>query len=248
MGVPHDSQEIETALREHVPLTVLIWQDELRLIRWEDGSRARPDVAVGSQPDSWLMPRASGPRTPVSSAVTAAALSEPGCDTCRSSPAVDYTENVLLTTLRPALGVLRRARRDGKTLHECGIMRNRRRYYRVDEQPAGRSMRVVTPPSESIRGRACDVEDLRPARSSRRQTAASVRQHRDTSRTPGCSEPAQASCCRMLRSESSTPAIRRSPRASRCPGGAERRVMGPTCCEQDSAAWSAWCRLLHTAP
>jgi acetolactate synthase-1/2/3 large subunit len=48
-----NSQEIETALREHVPLTVLIWQDDAYgLIRWKMDLELGHDVAVGfSNPD-----------------------------------------------------------------------------------------------------------------------------------------------------------------------------------------------------
>ena len=48
-----NSQEIETALREHIPLTVLIWQDDAYgLIRWKMNLELGHDVATGySNPD-----------------------------------------------------------------------------------------------------------------------------------------------------------------------------------------------------
>jgi acetolactate synthase I/II/III large subunit len=48
-----NSQEIETALREHIPLTVLIWQDDAYgLIKWKMDLELGHDVAVGfSNPD-----------------------------------------------------------------------------------------------------------------------------------------------------------------------------------------------------
>jgi len=48
-----NSQEIETALREHVPLTVLIWQDDAYgLIKWKMDLELGHDVSVGfSNPD-----------------------------------------------------------------------------------------------------------------------------------------------------------------------------------------------------
>jgi hypothetical protein len=47
------AQEIETALREHIPLTVLIWQDDAYgLIKWKMDLELGHDVAVGfSNPD-----------------------------------------------------------------------------------------------------------------------------------------------------------------------------------------------------
>ena len=57
-----NSQEIETALRERVPLTVLIWQDgAYGLIKWKMDLELGHDVATGSAtPTSWPMRRASG--------------------------------------------------------------------------------------------------------------------------------------------------------------------------------------------
>src|SRR5208283_2933458 len=48
-----NSQEIETAIREHVPLTVLIWQDDAYgLIGWKMDLQIGHNVAVGfSNPD-----------------------------------------------------------------------------------------------------------------------------------------------------------------------------------------------------
>lgn len=48
-----NSQEIETALRERIPLTVLIWQDDAYgLIRWKMNLELGHDVATGfSNPD-----------------------------------------------------------------------------------------------------------------------------------------------------------------------------------------------------
>ena len=43
-----NSQEIETALRERIPLTVLIWQDDAYgLIRWKMDLELGHDVATG---------------------------------------------------------------------------------------------------------------------------------------------------------------------------------------------------------
>jgi len=48
-----NSQEIETALRERIPLTVLIWQDDAYgLIRWKMNLELGHDVATGfANPD-----------------------------------------------------------------------------------------------------------------------------------------------------------------------------------------------------
>jgi acetolactate synthase-1/2/3 large subunit len=48
-----NSQEIETALREHIPMTVLIWQDDAYgLIKWKMDLELGHDVATGfSNPD-----------------------------------------------------------------------------------------------------------------------------------------------------------------------------------------------------
>ena len=104
-----NSQEIETALRERVPLTVLIWQDDAYgLIRWKMDLELGHDVAVGfSNPDFVAYAESFGARgLRVSSAGDLLpALSEAlDCDTVSviACP-VDYTENVLLTN---ALGQL----------------------------------------------------------------------------------------------------------------------------------------------
>ena len=98
-----NSQEIETALRERVPLAILIWQDDAYgLIRWKMDMALGHDVAVGfSNPDFVAYAESFGAR---GFAVRSAgdllpALSEAlACDTVSviTCP-VDYSENVRLT-------------------------------------------------------------------------------------------------------------------------------------------------------
>ena len=104
-----NSQEIETALREHVPLTVLIWQDDAYgLIKWKMDLELGRDVAVGfSNPDfvayaesfgaRGYQVRSAGDLLPaLTEALAADTVSVIACP-------VDYTENLRLTD---ALGEL----------------------------------------------------------------------------------------------------------------------------------------------
>ena len=104
-----NSQEIETALRERVPMTVLIWQDDAYgLIRWKMDLEIGHDVAVGfSNPDFVAYAESFGARglRVASPGDLLPALTEAlACDTVSviACP-VDYTENVRLTD---ALGQL----------------------------------------------------------------------------------------------------------------------------------------------
>jgi acetolactate synthase-1/2/3 large subunit len=104
-----NSQEIETALRERIPLTVLIWQDDAYgLIRWKMDLELGHDVAVGfSNPDfvayaqsfgaEGYQVESAGDLLPMLTAALAAdTVSIIACP-------VDYTENLRLTD---ALGEL----------------------------------------------------------------------------------------------------------------------------------------------
>jgi len=104
-----NSQEIETALRERVPMTVLIWQDDAYgLIKWKMDLEFGHDVAVGfSNPDFVAYAESFGARGfRVSSAgdVLPALTDALACDAVSviACP-VDYSENVRLTD---ALGQL----------------------------------------------------------------------------------------------------------------------------------------------
>ena len=104
-----NSQEIETALRERVPMTVLIWQDDAYgLIKWKMDLEIGHDVAVGfSNPDFVAYAESFGARGfRVSSAgdLLPALTDALASDTVSviACP-VDYTENVRLTN---ALGQL----------------------------------------------------------------------------------------------------------------------------------------------
>jgi acetolactate synthase-1/2/3 large subunit len=104
-----NSQEIETALRERVPLTVLIWQDDAYgLIKWKMDLELGHDVAIGfSNPDfvayaesfgaRGYQVRSAGDLLPcLTEALAADTVSVIACP-------VDYTENLRLTD---ALGEL----------------------------------------------------------------------------------------------------------------------------------------------
>lgn len=104
-----NSQELETALRERVPMTVLIWQDDAYgLIRWKMDLEIGHDVAVGfSNPDFVAYAESFGARGfRVSSAgdLLPALTNALASDTVSviACP-VNYTENVRLTN---ALGQL----------------------------------------------------------------------------------------------------------------------------------------------
>ncbi len=104
-----NSQEIETALRERVAMTVLIWQDDAYgLIRWKMDLELGHDVAVGfSNPDFVAYAESFGARGyRVSSAgdLLPALVESLASDTVSviACP-VDYSENVRLTN---ALGQL----------------------------------------------------------------------------------------------------------------------------------------------
>ncbi|MGH3195748.1 MAG: acetolactate synthase large subunit [Streptosporangiaceae bacterium] len=104
-----NSQEIETALREHIPMTVLIWQDDAYgLIKWKMDLELGHDVATGfSNPDFVAYAESFGARgTRVSSAadLLPALTDALAADTVSviACP-VDYTENLRLTD---ALGEL----------------------------------------------------------------------------------------------------------------------------------------------
>jgi acetolactate synthase I/II/III large subunit len=104
-----NSQEIETALREHIPMTVLIWQDDAYgLIKWKMDLEIGHDVATGfTNPDFVAYAESFGARgTRVNSAAELLpALTEAlAADTVSviACP-VDYTENLRLTD---ALGEL----------------------------------------------------------------------------------------------------------------------------------------------
>jgi acetolactate synthase-1/2/3 large subunit len=98
-----NSQEIETALRERIPLTVLIWQDDAYgLIKWKMDLELGHDVAVGfSNPDFVAYAQSFGARGyQVSSAGDLLPmLREALADDTVSIIAcpVDYTENLRLT-------------------------------------------------------------------------------------------------------------------------------------------------------
>ncbi len=98
-----NSQEIETALRERIPLTVLIWQDDAYgLIRWKMDLELGHDVATGfSNPDFAAYAESFGARgyrvnsagdlLPIlTEALAADTVSVIACP-------VDYSENLRLT-------------------------------------------------------------------------------------------------------------------------------------------------------
>ena len=104
-----NSQEIETALRERIPLTVLIWQDDAYgLIKWKMDLELGHDVAVGfSNPDFVAYAQSFGAQgyqvasagdllPTLTEALAADTVSIIACP-------VDYTENLRLTD---ALGEL----------------------------------------------------------------------------------------------------------------------------------------------
>ncbi len=104
-----NSQEIETALRERIPLTVLIWQDDAYgLIKWKMDLELGHDVAVGfSNPDFVAYAESFGARgyrvrsagdllPTLTEALAADTVSVIACP-------VDYSENLRLTE---ALGEL----------------------------------------------------------------------------------------------------------------------------------------------
>jgi acetolactate synthase-1/2/3 large subunit len=98
-----NSQEIETAMREHIPLTVLIWQDDAYgLIKWKMDLEIGHDVAISfSNPDfvayaesfgaRGYQVRSAGDLLPsLTEALAADTVSVIACP-------VDYTENLRLT-------------------------------------------------------------------------------------------------------------------------------------------------------
>jgi acetolactate synthase-1/2/3 large subunit len=104
-----NSQEIETALRERIPLTVLIWQDDAYgLIKWKMDLELGHDVAIGfSNPDFVAYAESFGARgyrvgsagdllPALTDALAAETVSVIACP-------VDYSENLRLTD---ALGEL----------------------------------------------------------------------------------------------------------------------------------------------
>ena len=104
-----NSQEIETALRERIPLTVLIWQDDAYgLIKWKMDLELGHDVATGfSNPDFVAYAESFGARgyrvnsagellPALTEALAADSVSVIACP-------VDYSENLRLTD---ALGAL----------------------------------------------------------------------------------------------------------------------------------------------
>jgi acetolactate synthase I/II/III large subunit len=104
-----NSQEIETAMREHIPLTILIWQDDAYgLIGWKMDMQLGHNVEVGfSNPDfvayaesfgaRGYLVRSAGDLLPMlTEALAADTVSVIACP-------VDYTENLQLTS---ALGEL----------------------------------------------------------------------------------------------------------------------------------------------
>ncbi len=104
-----NSQEIETALRERIPLTVLVWQDDAYgLIKWKMDLELGHDVAVGfSNPDFVAYAQSFGAQGyQVSSAADLLPMLREAlaADTVSiiACP-VDYTENLRLTD---ALGEL----------------------------------------------------------------------------------------------------------------------------------------------
>ena len=98
-----NSQEIETALRERIPLTVLIWQDDAYgLIRWKMDLELGHDVATGfANPDFVTYAESFGARgyQVTSASDLLPALTEAlAADTVSviACP-VDYSENLRLT-------------------------------------------------------------------------------------------------------------------------------------------------------
>jgi acetolactate synthase-1/2/3 large subunit len=104
-----NSQEIETAMRERIPLTVLIWQDDAYgLIKWKMNLEIGRDVAIDfSNPDFVAYAKSFGARgyqvqsagdllPMLNDALSADTVSIIACP-------VDYTENLRLTV---ALGDL----------------------------------------------------------------------------------------------------------------------------------------------
>ena len=97
------SQEIETALRERIPLTVLIWQDDAYgLIKWKMDLELGHDVAISfSNPDFAAYAKSFGARgyrvrsagdllPALTDALAADTVSVITCP-------VDYTENLRLS-------------------------------------------------------------------------------------------------------------------------------------------------------
>ncbi len=104
------SQEIETALREHVPITVLVWQDDAYgLIRWKMDLELGRDVAVGfSNPDFVAYAQSFGA---VGYRIDAADQLLPVLEEALSADTVsvvacpvDYSENLRLTDALGELG------------------------------------------------------------------------------------------------------------------------------------------------
>src|ERR1700728_2775657 len=98
-----NSQEIETAVRERVPLTVLIWQDDAYgLIKWKMNLEIGHDIAIDfSNPDFVTYAESFGARgyrveaagdllPMLTDALSADTVSVIACP-------VDYTENLRLT-------------------------------------------------------------------------------------------------------------------------------------------------------
>ena len=108
-GFLMNSQEIETALRERIPMTVLIWQDDAYgLIKWKMDLELGSDVAVSfSNPDFVAYAEsfgARGHRVRSADDLLPALTDSLACETVSiiACP-VDYTENLRLTD---ALGEL----------------------------------------------------------------------------------------------------------------------------------------------
>jgi acetolactate synthase-1/2/3 large subunit len=98
-----NSQEIETALRERIPMTILVWQDDAYgLIKWKMDLELGHDVAIGfSNPDFVAYAESFGAR---GYRVTAAAELLPCLTEALAADTVsviacpvDYTENLRLT-------------------------------------------------------------------------------------------------------------------------------------------------------
>ncbi len=104
------SQEIETALREHVAITVLVWQDDAYgLIKWKMDLELGRDVAVGfSNPDFVAYAQSFGA---VGYRIDAADQLLPVLEEALSAETVsvvacpvDYSENLRLTDALGELG------------------------------------------------------------------------------------------------------------------------------------------------
>lgn len=98
-----NSQEIETAVRERIPLAVLVWVDNAYgLIKWEMNLKLGHDVATDfANPDFVAYAQSFGAR---GLRVDAAADLRPALEDALASPSVtviacpvDYTENMRLT-------------------------------------------------------------------------------------------------------------------------------------------------------